>query len=152
MRIRVRNPQDLAAGLLFLAIASGALWVARDYPIGTAVRMSSGYFPRLLCLLLVAIGALRDAARARASTAPRSPPCSCGRCVLVTASVVVFACAIQTLGRRGWRRCCSPLIGGYASPRVRLVEMVAAAAVLALLTVAIFIWGIGLPIPVWPEL
>jgi hypothetical protein len=30
--------------------------------------------------------------------------------------------------------------------------MIAAAAVLALLTTAIFVWGIGLPIPIWPEL
>ena len=43
-------------------------------------------------------------------------------------------------------------IGGYASPRVRFVEMLAAAAILAFVTIAIFVWGIGLPIPVWPDL
>jgi putative tricarboxylic transport membrane protein len=54
--IRIRSPQDLAAGLLFMGLAAFALWIARDYPVGTAVRMSSGYFPLLLCLLLMAIG------------------------------------------------------------------------------------------------
>ena len=44
------------------------------------------------------------------------------------------------------------VIGGFASPQVRLVEMVAVAVGLAVLTTAIFIWGIGLPIPIWPEL
>jgi putative tricarboxylic transport membrane protein len=150
MRIRVRNPQDLAAGLFFLAIASGALWVAWDYPTGSAVRMSSGYFPRLLCTLLAVIGlfvSLRSlAVEGPALTAVRLRPV-----LLVTAAVVVFACSIQTLGLV-LATVLITVIGGFASPQVRLIEMLAAAAVLAVMTTAIFIWGIGLPIPIWPEL
>ena len=44
--------------LLRLVISAFALWVAWDYPTGSAVRMSSGYFPRLLCLLLFGLGAV----------------------------------------------------------------------------------------------
>jgi hypothetical protein len=150
MRIRVRNPQDLLAGLLFLAIASGALWVAWDYPTGSAVRMSSGYVPRLLCLLLAVIGvfvALRSfVIEGPALTAVRPRPL-----LLITAAVVVFAFSIQTLGLV-LATALITVIGGFASPQVRIVEMIAAAAVLAVMTTAIFIWGIGLPIPIWPEL
>jgi putative tricarboxylic transport membrane protein len=148
--IRIRSPQDLAAGLLFMGLAAFALWIARDYPVGTAVRMSSGYFPRLLCLLLMAIG-IFVTLRALARDGPAITPVRFRPLVLVTAAVVVFAYAIQTLGVVA-ATVLLVLIGGYASPRVRLVEMAAAAVVLALLTVAIFIWGIGLPIPVWPDL
>jgi hypothetical protein len=150
MRIRVRNPQDLLAGLLFLAIASGALWVAWDYPTGSAVRMSSGYVPRLLCLLLAVIGvfvALRSfVVEGPDLTAVRPRPL-----LLITAAVVVFAFSIQTLGLV-LATALITIIGGFASPQVRIVEMIAAAAVLAVMTTAIFIWGIGLPIPIWPEL
>jgi hypothetical protein len=149
VRIRIRNPQDLLAGLFFLAIAFGALWVAWDYPTGTAVRMSSGYFPRLLCLLLAVIGlfvSLRSLiVEGRALTAARLRPV-----LLITAAVVVFAYSIQTLGLV-LATMLVTVIGGLASPQVRLVEMIAAAAVLAVMTTAIFIWGIGLPIPIWPE-
>jgi putative tricarboxylic transport membrane protein len=150
MRIRVRNPQDLAAGLFFLAIAGGALWVAWDYPTGTAVRMSSGYFPRLLCLLLALIGlfvTLRSlAVDGPALTAVRLRPV-----LLVSAAVAVFAYSIQTLGLV-LATVLITVIGGLASPQVRLVEMVAVAVGLAVMATAIFVWGIGLPIPIWPEL
>jgi putative tricarboxylic transport membrane protein len=149
VRIRVRNPQDLLAGLFFLAIAGGALWVAWDYPTGTAVRMSSGYFPRLLCLLLAVIGlfvALRSLViEGPALTAVRLRPV-----LLITAAVVAFAYSIQTLGLVAATALIT-LIGGFASPRARLIEMAAAAVVLGAMATAVFIWGIGLPIPIWPE-
>jgi len=149
VRIRIRNPQDLGAGLLFLAIALLALWVSRDYPVGTSVRMSSGYFPRLLCLLLILLGAYVTLRALVIEGAPvtrvRLRPV-----LLITAAVVVFAYSIQTLGLV-LATVLLIMIGGYASPRVRLLEMVAASAVLAALAIAIFVKGIGLPIPIWPD-
>ncbi len=149
MRIRIRSPQDFGAGLLFLAIALFALWVARDYPVGTAVRMSSGYVPRLLCFVLILLGSyvtLRSLAiEGPAVTRVRLRPL-----VMITAAIVVFAVSIQTLGLV-LATALITLIGGYASPRMRLLEMLAAAAVLSLLAIAIFVWGIGLPIPVLPD-
>jgi putative tricarboxylic transport membrane protein len=150
MRIRVRNPQDLAAGLFFLAVAGGALWVAWDYPTGSAVRMSSGYVPRLLCLLLAIIG-LFVALRALVIDGPDLTAVRLRPLILITLAIVVFAYSIQTLGLV-LAAVLITLIGGFASPQVRVVEMIAAAAVLAVLTTAVFIWGIGLPIPIWPEL
>ena len=97
MHIRVRNPQDLLAGLFFLAIAAGALWVAWDYPTGSAVRMSSGYVPRLLCLLLAVIG-LFVALRSLVVEGPDLTAVRLRPLVLITAAIVVFAYSIQTLG------------------------------------------------------
>jgi putative tricarboxylic transport membrane protein len=150
MRIRVRSPQDFAAGLLFVAIASFALWVAWSYPTGTAVRMSSGYFPRLLCLLLLLIGAFVSL-RALTVDGPAITPVRLRPVLFVTVAVVLFAYAIQTLGVV-LATILLTVTGGYASPRVRLIEMLAAGVVLAVVVIAIFVWGIGLPIPVWPEL
>jgi len=150
VRIRIRSPQDFGAGLLFLAIALFALWVARDYPVGTAVRMSSGYLPRLLCFVLILLGSyvtLRSlVVEGPAVTRIRLRPL-----VMITVAIVVFAVSIKTLGLV-LATVLLTLIGGYASPNVRLVEMLAAAAVLALMAIAIFVWGIGLPIPIRPDL
>jgi len=149
VRVRVRNQQDLLAGLLFLVIAFGALWVSWDYPLGTAVRMSSGYVPRLLCILLAVIG-LYVFVRAFAVEGAPVSTVRLRPLALITLAVAVFAYAIPLLGVV-IASFLLTFIGGYASPRVRFVEMLAVAAALSFVTVAIFVWGIGLPIPVWPE-
>lgn len=149
MRLRVRNQQDLCSGILFLGVALFALWVARDYPTGTSVRMSSGYFPRMLCLLLIALG-LYVLVRSLVVEGPAVSAVKLRPVILITVGVTVFALTIQTLGIVTATFLLS-LIGGHASARVRLWEMLAAAAVLTLLSVAIFIFGLGLPLPLWPE-
>jgi hypothetical protein len=71
--------------------------------------------------------------------------------IFVTASLIVFAFAIQPLGvviAIGLL----VLVGSFAGREVRLLESAATAIVLMIMTVVIFIWGVGLPIPVWPEL
>ena len=41
--------KDVLSGLLFVGVAALGLWLSRNYPIGTALRMGTGYVPRLLC-------------------------------------------------------------------------------------------------------
>ncbi|MCM0018778.1 MAG: tripartite tricarboxylate transporter TctB family protein [Tagaea sp.] len=48
--------RDVWAGALYVAIAVAAFWIARDYRLGTAARMGSGYFPMLVAGVLLAIG------------------------------------------------------------------------------------------------
>jgi hypothetical protein len=56
MRILMRK--DVLAGLMFIAVAALGLWLSRNYAIGTALRMGTGYVPRLLCWILLALGAI----------------------------------------------------------------------------------------------
>lgn len=61
----LRN-QDVLAGVLFLLIGMGAVAVARDYEMGTAMRMGPAYFPTVLGRILYVFGAfllLRGIAR-----------------------------------------------------------------------------------------
>ena len=55
---RMLARKDVLAGLLFIAVAVLGLWISRDYPIGTALRMGTGYVPRLLCWLLFGLGVI----------------------------------------------------------------------------------------------
>ena len=50
--------KHVLSGLMFVSIAILGLWLSRDYPIGTALRMGTGYVPRLLCWILLALGCL----------------------------------------------------------------------------------------------
>ena len=73
----------MLSGLLFIAIAAFGLWVSRNYPVGTALRMGTGYVPRLLCWLLLGLGVvvlvqgLRAAGRAAAHRRRRPGARSC---------------------------------------------------------------------------
>jgi hypothetical protein len=147
--------RDVLSGLLFIIIAALGLWISRDYPVGTAVRMGTGYVPRLLCWILLAfgvvilLGGLRGAA---AKTETDFASLSVWRpVVFVTAGLVIFGLSLQRLGL-----VVSILlliaVGAFAARGLRPAETAVAAVVLVLLTWAIFILGLGITIPVWPEL
>ena len=53
--LRVRSPQDLGAGVMFVLIGLAGYWFGRDLAFGSASRMGPGYFPMLLSGLIMAI-------------------------------------------------------------------------------------------------
>lgn len=145
--------KDILAGLLFVGVSVLGLWASRNYAIGTATRMGTGYVPRLLCWVLLGLGVLvmlqgfRD--KSRAGRLDETPPIW-RSIIFVTASLLVFAFAIQPLGIV-LAIVLLVLVGSFAGRDVRPLESVATTVVLIALTLVIFVWGVGLPIPVWPE-
>jgi putative tricarboxylic transport membrane protein len=145
--------KNVLAGLLFCAVALAGLFLSRDYPIGTALRMGTGYVPRLLCWVLLALGVLVLVQGLLEVDAGRPPPAlgtSAWRPVIfVTASLVIFGLTIERLGL-----VLSILlligVGAAAARGLRPLETLAAAALLIALAWGIFIVGLGLTIPVWP--
>src|SRR5436305_6368878 len=80
---------DVLSGLLFIAVAAFGLWASRNYPVGTALPMGTGYMPRLLCRLLLALGAMVLAQGLRQPAAPlRSSPQAWRALLSVTLSLV----------------------------------------------------------------
>jgi hypothetical protein len=49
--------KDLLSGLLFLMIGGFFKFYSTTYDLGTASNMGAGYYPNLLSILLLAIGA-----------------------------------------------------------------------------------------------
>src|SRR5688572_21626359 len=90
---------DVLAGLLLMAIAVFGLWASHDYPVGTALRMSTGYVPRLLCWILLGLGALVLAQGLRAPSPPLRPTAAGWRALLsVSAALAAFGLGIERLG------------------------------------------------------
>lgn len=54
--IRVSAPKDLGAGLIYLGFGAAGLWFGAGYPMGSAGKMGSGYFPMVLATALVIFG------------------------------------------------------------------------------------------------
>jgi hypothetical protein len=147
--------KNVLAGLMFMGVAALGLWLSRNYPIGTALRMGTGYVPRLLCWIMLGLGAviflqgLHEAATRGVRVGGRGG--SAWRAVIfVTLSLVSFALTLERLGL-----VIAILlligIGAFAARDLRPIETFVAALVLIALSWGIFIVGLGLTIPVWPE-
>jgi putative tricarboxylic transport membrane protein len=146
--------RDGLAGLMFMGLAILGLWLSRDYPVGTTLRMGTGYVPRLLCWLLLGLGAL-VLARGLRDTYARPVDLAAARValrpvVVIPVALIAFALALERFGLAVsiWL-----LVGlaGLARPGPQWWQVAVAAAVLIVLCWAIFIYGLGLTIPLWPE-
>jgi len=150
--LRMLARKDVLAGLMFIAVAVFGLWASWNYPIGTALRMSTGYVPRFLCWMLLGLGVVVLVLGLRASN-ERGAFAGAEHwraLVFVPASLLVFALAMDRLGVV-IATMLLVAVGSLAGREFRPLEVAASAVALALLTVVIFVWGLGLPIPVWPE-
>ena len=56
--IRVKSPQDLGAGLLFIFIGCVGVYFGTDLTFGSARRMGPGFFPMWLSWLIMTMGAI----------------------------------------------------------------------------------------------
>src|SRR5262249_56274782 len=54
---RLLASKDFLAGLMYMAFGLIGLWLGRSLEVGTAAAMGAGYFPRLVCGVLIAVGA-----------------------------------------------------------------------------------------------
>src|SRR5471032_3266706 len=141
---------DVLSGLLFIAIAAFGLWASRNYPVGTALRMGTGYMPRLLCWVLLSLGAIVLAQGLRQQAPPlRSSPQAWRAVLSVAAALVAFGLSIERLGLVLAILLLTGL-GALATSALRPLETAIAALGLIALSWSIFIFGLGLTIPVWP--
>lgn len=85
------------SGLMFFSFGAAAVYVARDYPMGAAMRMGPGYFPTYLGVLLMIMGVVITArgilARGEAIGGWALRPL-----VILGVAILVFAYAMDTLG------------------------------------------------------
>lgn len=144
--------RNVLAGLMFMALAILALWLSRNYPVGTALRMGTGYVPRLLAWILLGLGlviVLIDLWQRPEEHVDREQLPVLRPLVFVTLSIVVFGLTIERLGLI-IAIMLLVMIGSLAGQGRRWVEAMVAGLAMAAASVAIFIWGLGLSIPVWP--
>jgi hypothetical protein len=142
--------KDFWAGLLFLAFGLAFAIGAQNYDMGTAQRMGPAYFPTILGALLAVMG-LYIASRAlrRRATDGQVERFYFRPLLLVLGAVVLFAVMLRPLGLVV---ALSSLIfvGSLGGPDFKAREVIVIIVVMVLLVLAVFIWALGLTIPVWP--
>jgi Tripartite tricarboxylate transporter TctB family len=145
--IRVKNPQDFWAGLLFLAVGCLALWFGRTYAFGTATRMGPGYMPTVLSWGLVLIGAFLSL-RAFALEGPPIERSLFRPQVFILLAIIVFGLLIERVGLAPAIAVVT-VVAALASHEMRWRETLAVAVGLAALCVGLFIHLLGQPLTIW---
>lgn len=148
--MRITSPKDLAAGLLFLAVGVAGLWVAREYPVGSALRMGPGYLPNLLLYGLILLGAA-IAARGFVIEDAFGEPFAWRPLIGITTALLLFGLLVERLGLV-ITTVAVVLAAGLAARGARWREMILVAVGLAVFAAGLFAYALRLPIPVWPRL
>lgn len=139
------NLRDAAAGAIFFAIGAAFALGARSLESGSAFRMGPGYFPLLLSVILMLLGAIIIASSFASQNQPLGPVPWRGL-VLVLAAPVVFGLSVRKLGLAP-AIVLTVVLAVYASRRSRLWLAAAMAAGLTIFCLAVFSYGLGLPLP-----
>lgn len=139
---------DLFTAALFMGFGALGLWAGGDLTMGTASAMGPGYLPRIVCWLLIIIGATiggLGAVRARVDIGkPKLWPL-----MVILAAVVGFAFIAEFFGfvaASVWLL----LVGSIADRDSRLREVILLTAGLTAFGVLVFIVGLGVQMPIWP--
>lgn len=140
--------KEFCAGAIFAGIGAAAATGARRYEIGTATQMGPGYFPLLLGLILMLLGA---AAMIQAIRIPGAVPLERWPLVPLLSVVAGALCFAALIERAGLVPALIALItvSCYARLRRNLIEVVVICVVVSILSVGIFIYGLQLPLAVW---
>jgi hypothetical protein len=146
MHFDMRN-RDFWAGLMLIAAGAAAMWIARSYQFGTLLRMGPGYFPTVLGGVLVLFG-MHLSVRGLRAPEPIEGGWSIRALVVLPLSLILFALLVD---RAGFVPALAVLIfaAAAASPAFRLGEVALLALVLTAASVAVFIWGLRLPYPLF---
>jgi hypothetical protein len=137
--------RDFLAGALFIAAGALFFWASRNYGLGTGRRMGPGYFPTMLSVLLMLIGAgvllvsLRSKEQVTGFAWRGFMSVLVGTVLfglLIRYSGILVAVVVLVLG------------SAAGNPQTRWLPMAGLAAAMAAFCYGIFVKLLGLPIPV----
>lgn len=151
--MKLKNRKDLGSGLLFVGFGLAGLLLSPGYRMGTAARMGPGYFPFLVSLCLTGLGVTLCVRSLRKPSVPieRGRPIQYRPVLLVLGAVFLFGLSLKPLGLL-LSSFILVLISSAAHREWRFVESLVTALVLSVLVTALFVYGLGMPLDIWPQL
>ena len=145
--LRVKSPQDIGAGVVFLLIGLAGLYFGGELALGTAARMGPGYFPRLLSFMIIAVG-VAVALQGITVEGPPVEPLRVRPIAFIIGAILAFGWLIERIGL-ALTAVLLTLIAAYARREVKLGETVLLGIGLGIFTVAVFVHLLGQALPAW---
>ena len=138
--------KDFLSGLMFVAFGLAALYFGQHLAVGTPVRMGPGYVPRMLSLILLALGALVCIIAVVSGSEPVERP-KWKPITLVTLGIVCFALLFERAGLIP-ALVVLVMISSLAGEEFKLTEVLGNIVVLSILCTIVFKVGLGMNISV----
>ena len=145
MKVDLRSNMDFLAGLMFIGVGAAAMFVSRDYPMGSALRMGPGYFPMVLGGIMVGFGifvmgqGLVNKEQVKGNWSLRA-------LFVLPLATVVFGVLMEETGFIP-ALVVLIFISAAAGDQFKWIEVLVMAIALTAACVGLFIYALGLPYP-----
>ena len=146
MNLEWRTNKDLWASVMYIGTGALGMWIARDYPFGSALRMGPGYFPSVLGGIMVVMGLYVLALGLRKDHEKIQGNWSIRALIVLPLSMVAFGILMEEAGFIPAMAALIP-ISAAAGRDFKWLEVVLLTIGLTIACAAGFIYGLGLPYP-----
>lgn len=146
--MKITAPRNFWAGLMFIGFGLGFALVARNYDMGTAVRMGPAYFPTVLGVLLAFLGVI-VLIQAFTTTGAPMPRFAMRPLIIVLIAIALFGVMIRNVGLVP-ATITLVVVSALGGHEFRVIEVTIMAIAMAVFVVAVFYYGLGLPFTLWP--
>lgn len=146
--MRIKSSKDFWAGLMFIGIGLFFMIGARNYELGSAARMGPAYFPTMVGGLMAVIGGI---------VLFQSFVVSGGKVAafpllllfFISLALLLFGYLLHVVGLV-LALVLLVVISAFAGHEFKLWEALLLASVLIVLSILVFVMGLGQPFPLWP--
>jgi hypothetical protein len=149
--LKIKSEKDFWSGIMFLVVGIGFAVGATNYSMGTAARPGAGYFPLILSTILAILGAiiLFKSLTIETEGGGRIGSIAWRPLSIVVGAIILFGVMLPRLGLVVTVPVLITVVS-LAGDEFKWRGVIIAAAVLTAFAWIVFVWGLGLTIPLWP--
>jgi hypothetical protein len=149
--LKIKSEKDFWSGIMFLVVGIGFAVGATNYSMGTAARPGAGYFPLILSTILAILGAiiLFKSLTIETEGGGRIGSIAWKPLSIIVGSIILFGIMLPRLGLVITVPVLIAAVS-LAGDEFKWRGVIIAAVVLTVFSWAVFVWGLGLTIPMWP--
>ena len=148
--MKIKSPKDFWAGLMFLGVGVFfAVWAVVNYQMGSAVRMGPAYFPAVLGGLMAFLGLIVFTG-SFAIEGPKVPTMHLRPLVMILVANIAYGYLMKPLGLVA-ATAALVFISALGGHEFKWKEVTILYVVLIVFSVLVFVKGLTLPFPLWPD-
>ena len=148
--MHIKSPKDFWSGLIFVVSGSFiAIYAYYHYQMGSALRMGPGYFPVWLGSLTFILGAIVFG-RSFVLTGGKIPQFHWRPMFFIIGACVLYGYILKPVGLV-LATIMLTAVSAFGGHEFKAKEVAVLCVVMVIFAVVIFVWGLKLPFPLWPE-
>lgn len=147
--MKIKSPKDFWAGLMFIAFGLFFLVVSRNYQMGSAVRMGPAYFPTVLGGIMAVLGGI-VLFQSLVLEGAKMPKFSFKPIFFISLSLILFGYLLKPLGFI-LSLVILTFVSAFGGHEFKTKEVTILTVVLIIFSVLVFVKGLTLPFPLWPD-